>query len=63
MCHTCSELQREVKRLKAALGVVRNQNIKLAVENNNLRHVVGKPMLPVRVDYLTAWEQAKEAGI
>lgn len=62
MCHKCSELQREIERLRAAMGVLRGQNIKLAVENNNLSYLAGRRMRPITPDYLTAWERAKEAG-
>lgn len=62
MCHECSELRREVERLRAAMGVLRGQNIKLAVENNNMRNVLGKPMLPVKAGYLVEWERQREGG-
>ena len=62
MCHECSELQREIERLRAAMAVLRGQNIKLAVENNNMRDVLGKPMLPVSVGYLVEWECKQEGG-
>lgn len=62
MCQTCSELMREVEALRAGNAVLRSQNITLAVENNNLRHLIGKKMQPITRDYLTAWEQTQEAG-
>lgn len=62
MCHKCSELQRENDRLRAAMGVLRCQNFKLAVENNNMRNVLGKPMLPVTPGYLVEWERKQEGG-
>lgn len=62
MCHKCSELQRENERLRAAMGVLRGQNIKLACENNNMRNVLGKPMLPVSAGYLVEWEQRQEGS-
>jgi len=62
MCHTCSELQRENERLRAAMGVLRGQNIKLAVENNNFRNAVGVKMLPVKSGYLVEWELKREGS-
>lgn len=62
MCHTCSELKREIEALRSAMGVLRCQNIKLGVENNNLRNLAGRRMQPITQDYLTAWEQQQEAG-
>lgn len=62
MCHTCSELKREVEALRAGNAVLRAQNINLAIQNNNLRHLIGKKMQPITRDYLTAWEQKQEAG-
>lgn len=61
-CPTCSELQREIERLRAAMGVLRGQNITLAVENNNLRHTLGKPMRPVKPGYLVEWERIQEGS-
>jgi len=62
MCHECSELQREIERIRAAMGVLRGQNIKLAVENNNMRNVLGRPMLSVSQGYLVEWERKQEGG-
>jgi regulator of replication initiation timing len=62
MCHKCSELQREIEALRSGNAVLRAQNINLAVQNNNLRNVLGKPMMPITQDYLTAWEKQQEAG-
>lgn len=57
---TTFELQRENDDLRKAMTVLRNQNIKLAVENNNLRSMIGQPLLSVKQDYLTRWEQSQE---
>jgi len=62
MCHTCSELKREIEALRAGNAVLRANNMTLAVENNNLRNLAGRKMRPITQDYLTAWEQAKEVG-
>ena len=61
MCHECKAKQREIEALHKAMTVLRRQNIVLAVENKNLRNLAGRPMRPVKEDYLTAWEQSKEA--
>ncbi len=53
---------REVEALRAGNAVLRAQNINLAIQNNNLRHLAGKKMQPITRDYLTAWEQKQEAG-
>ena len=63
MCHECKALMRQIEALKDGNAVLRCQNMTLAVENNNLRNLAGRPMRPVTQDYLTAWEQYKEAGI
>jgi cell division protein FtsB len=63
MCHTCSELKREIEALRSGNAVLRANNVALVVQNNNLRHLVGKKMQPITQDYLTAWEQSKEAGV
>jgi len=62
MCHTCSELKREIEALRAGNGFLRERAMKLAVENNNLRNLAGRKMRPITQDYYTAWEQAKEVG-
>ena len=62
MCQTCSELMREVEALRAGNAVLRAQNINLAIQNNNLRHLAGQKMQSITRDYLTAWEQKQEAG-
>lgn len=62
MCHTCRDLKREIEALRAATNVLRGQNIKLAVENNNLRNLAGRKMRPISQDYLTLWEQQQEMG-
>ena len=63
MCQTCSELMREVEALRSGNAVLRAQNINLAIQNNNLRHLAGRKMRPITRDYLTAWEQKQEAGV
>ncbi len=62
MCHTCSELKREIEALRSGNAVLRANNVALVVQNNNLRHLVGKKMQPITQDYLTAWEQQQEVG-
>ena len=62
MCHECKALLRQIDALKAGNAVLRANNITLAVENNNLRNLVGRKMRPITQDYLTAWEQGKEVG-
>lgn len=62
MCHTCKELQREIEALRAGNAVLRANNVALAVQNNNLRHLAGRKMRPITQDYLTKWEQGQEAG-
>lgn len=60
MCHTCNELKREIEALRAGNAVLRANNVVLAVDNNNLRNMIGQKMRPIKQDYLTAWEQKKE---
>jgi len=62
MCHACSELKREIEALRSGNAVLRANNVALVVQNNNLRHLVGKKMQPITQDYLTAWEQQQEVG-
>jgi hypothetical protein len=53
---------REVEALRAGNAVLRAQNINLASQNNNLRHLAGQKMQSITRDYLTAWEQKQESG-
>ena len=59
-CQRCNELFREMCALRKANEVLRGQNIKLAVENNNLRHSLGVHMQPVTLDHRTEWEMNNE---
>ncbi len=61
---TISDLKREIKDLRAGNKVLREQNIALAVENNNLRATLGQTMRPVTgsVGYLGEWERQQEAN-
>jgi hypothetical protein len=61
MCARCNELHREVAALRKANAVVRDMNIKLAVECNNLRAAMGATMRPIVLDHQTAWERDQEA--
>ena len=63
MCHKCNALRREIEGLKAGTAVLRANNIKLAVENNNLRAVVGAKMQPVSLGYLVEWERKRRCGM
>lgn len=62
MCHECNALRREIEALKAGNAVLRANNTKLAVENNNLRAVIGVQMRPVSQGYLVDWERKQEGG-
>jgi len=62
MCHKCSDLQREIDALRAGNAVLRANNVKLAVENNNMRAAIGVQMRPVKAGYLVEWEQQREGG-
>ena len=44
------------------MSVLRGQNIKLAVENNNLRNMAGVTMLPITQGYLVEWERQQDGG-
>ena len=61
-CYRCVELQREVDALRAGNAILRANNVKLAVENNNLRAVVGAKMQPVSAGYLVEWENKQEGA-
>lgn len=61
MCARCNELHREIAALRKANRVVREMNIKLAVECNNLRALTGQRMHPIVMDHQTAWEREQEA--
>lgn len=69
MCHECNALKRKVESLEAANSFLRGLNTRinnraviLQAENNNLRHLVGVTMLPVRAGYLANWEREQEGG-
>lgn len=63
MCHECKAKQREIDALRAGMSILRDQNIKMAVENNNLRNMTGVKMRPICAgDYLTNWEREQEGG-
>lgn len=69
MCHECKALKRRVESLESANLFLRGLNIRinnrvviLQAENNNLRHLVGVTMLPVKAGYLPEWEREQEGG-
>ena len=60
VCNNCVMLYKELAAVRKANDVLRDQNIRLAVENNNFRHQAGRRMLPVVLDHHTEWEREQE---